>query len=75
MGASLSTSITGFIAQRFGYTVTLLSVTAVGLAAVAIVFLFMPETKPVNSFAEDRPTQFRPGAASNRGQGGTLTRS
>jgi MFS family permease len=75
MGASLSTSITGFIAQRFGYTVTLLSVTAVGLAAVAIVFLFMPETKPVNSSGEARPTQFRPGATSNRGQGGTLRRS
>jgi MFS family permease len=46
VGASLSTSITGIIMQRFGYTAGLLSVTGVGLMAVAIVLVFMPETKP-----------------------------
>src|SRR3984893_9284495 len=45
-GASLSTSITGIVTQRFGYTAGLLSVTGVGLMAVAIVLVFMPETKP-----------------------------
>jgi sugar phosphate permease len=46
VGASLSTSITGIITQRFGYTAGLLSVTGVGLMAVAVVLVFMPETKP-----------------------------
>ena len=46
VGASLSTSITGIVTQRFGYTAGLLSVTGVGLMAVAVVLVFMPETKP-----------------------------
>jgi sugar phosphate permease len=46
VGASLSTSITGIVAQRFGYTAGLLSVTGVGLMAVAIALVFMRETKP-----------------------------
>jgi MFS family permease len=46
VGASISTSVTGIVSQRFGYTAGLLSVTAVGLLAVVIVLLFMPETKP-----------------------------
>jgi MFS family permease len=46
VGASLSTSITGIVTQRFGYTAGLLSVTGVGLIAIAIVLVFMPETKP-----------------------------
>jgi MFS family permease len=46
IGASLSTSIFGIVAQRFGYTAGLLGITAVGLVSVAIVLAFMPETKP-----------------------------
>ncbi len=46
IGASLSTSISGIIVQSLGHTAGLLSVTAVGLLAVVIVSLFMPETKP-----------------------------
>jgi MFS family permease len=46
VGASISTSITGIVSQRFGYTAGLLGVTAVGLMAVAVVLVFMPETKP-----------------------------
>jgi MFS family permease len=46
VGASLSTSITGIVAQRFGHTAGLLSVTGVGLMAVAIALVFMRETKP-----------------------------
>jgi MFS family permease len=46
VGASLSTSITGIVTQSFGYTAGLLSVTGVGFMAVAIVLVFMPETKP-----------------------------
>jgi MFS family permease len=47
VGASLSTSITGIVTQRFGDTAGLLSVTGVGLMAVAIALVFMPETKPL----------------------------
>lgn len=46
VGASLATSVTGIVTQRFGYAAGLLSVTGVGLMAVAIVLMFMPETKP-----------------------------
>jgi MFS family permease len=46
VGASLSTSITGIVAQSFGYTAGLMSVTAVGLMSVAVAVAFMPETKP-----------------------------
>ena len=46
IGASLSTSLSGFIVQTFGQAAGLLSVTAVGLLAVAVVLAFMPETKP-----------------------------
>src|SRR5215475_8062112 len=46
LGAALSTSIIGIVTQRFGNTAGLLSVTGVGLMAVAIVLVFMPETKP-----------------------------
>jgi MFS family permease len=49
VGASLSTSITGIVTQRLGYTVGLLSVTGVGLMAVVIALAFMPETKPFGS--------------------------
>jgi len=46
IGASLSTLITGVVTQRFGYTAGLLGVTVMGLIAVVIAFVFMPETKP-----------------------------
>ena len=46
VGASLSTSITGVVTQNFGYTAGLLNVTGLGLMAVVIVLMFMPETKP-----------------------------
>jgi MFS family permease len=47
LGASFSTSITGIVTQKFGYTAGLLSVTGVGLLAVAIALVFMRETKPL----------------------------
>jgi MFS family permease len=45
VGASLSTSATGLVVERFGHAAGLLSVTAVGLLGAAIVWAFMPETK------------------------------
>ena len=46
VGAALSTSISGVVVEKFGQAAGLLSVLAVGLIAVIIVVLFMPETKP-----------------------------
>jgi MFS family permease len=52
VGASLSTSISGVVVERFGQTAGLLNVTAIGLVAVAIVVAFMPETKPPTGVSE-----------------------
>ena len=46
VGASLSTSVSGLVVERFGQVAGFLSVTTVGLIAVAILWVFMPETKP-----------------------------
>jgi MFS family permease len=46
IGASVSTSMSGIIVERFGQLAGLLSATAVGVTAVAIVLAFMPDTKP-----------------------------
>jgi MFS family permease len=46
VGATLSTSVSGIIVEKFGYTAGLLGVTTVGLLSVVIVVSFMPETKP-----------------------------
>jgi MFS family permease len=46
IGASLSTSLSGFVVQSFGHTAGFLAVAAVALAAVALLWAFMPETKP-----------------------------
>jgi MFS family permease len=45
IGASLSTSISGGVVGRFGDAAGFLSVSAIGLIAVAILLLFLPETK------------------------------
>ena len=47
VGATLSTSISGLVVEKFGDMAGFLSVTAAGLVAVAIPLLFMPETKPL----------------------------
>jgi MFS family permease len=52
VGASLSTSISGVVVEKFGQAAGLSSVLAVGLIAVAIVVAFMPETKPATPAAE-----------------------
>ena len=46
VGASFSTSISGLVVERFGHAAGFLSATTVGLMAVAILWMFMPETKP-----------------------------
>jgi MFS family permease len=46
IGAALSTSISGFAVEAFGQTAGFLGVAAVALTSVAILWAFMPETKP-----------------------------
>ena len=46
IGASLSTTLFGLLAGGFGRTAAFVSIAAVGLVAVLIVWFFMPETKP-----------------------------
>jgi MFS family permease len=49
IGASASTTVSGLIAVSFGRAAGFLAMALIGLAAVAIVWLFMPETKPSTS--------------------------
>jgi len=46
IGAALSTSISGLIVERVGHMAGFLGVTMVGLIAIAILWLFVPETRP-----------------------------
>lgn len=45
IGAALSTSVSGLVVASYGQMAGFLSVTAVGLLAVAILWMFMPETR------------------------------
>jgi MFS family permease len=44
VGASLSTSVSGVVVERFGQTTGFLSVTTIAMMAIAILWAFMPET-------------------------------
>ena len=46
IGTSVSTSISGLVVEKLGHTAGFFSVMTVALMAVAIVWAFMPETKP-----------------------------
>jgi MFS family permease len=46
IGASLSTSISGFAVEKFGHVAGFLGVAIVALASVTVLWAFMPETKP-----------------------------
>ena len=46
IGASVSTTLSGVITESFGRAAGFLALALMGLAAVAMVWLFMPETKP-----------------------------
>ena len=45
IGAALSTTVSGFVAQRFGAAAGFYVMTGVALIAVAVCWAFMPETK------------------------------
>ena len=46
IGAALSTLVSGVAVEKFGHTAGFLGVAAVALASVAILWAFMPETRP-----------------------------
>jgi MFS family permease len=52
VGAALSTSVSGFVAQAFGAGATFYAMTGVALIAVAVCWAFMPETKFTGSKPE-----------------------
>jgi len=58
IGASLSTALFGLIAASFGRTVVFLSIASVALAAVLMLWFFMPETRP-----STKPAGFSHGSA------------
>jgi len=45
VGAALSTSVSGLIVASYGQAAGFLSISAVGLLAVATLWLYMPETR------------------------------
>jgi MFS family permease len=45
IGASLSTTLFGFIAMTFGQTIVFLSIASVGVVGTSIVWFWMPETR------------------------------
>jgi MFS family permease len=53
-GATLSTTVAGLVADRYGGAATFLSLAAVGLCATLLVGTVMPETRPVFSKKGER---------------------
>src|SRR5262249_44902997 len=55
IGAALSTSVSGLVVASYGLMAGFLSVTGVGLLAVAVLLTFMPETKLSSPQAKPGP--------------------
>jgi predicted MFS family arabinose efflux permease len=47
IGASLSATLAGYISDHFGSASAFLGLAAIALAGLALVWLLMPETRPV----------------------------
>jgi predicted MFS family arabinose efflux permease len=54
IGAALSQSIAGGIVHAFGYRAGFLFLSAMALAALAILYFFMPETQERQNRQDDR---------------------
>jgi MFS family permease len=52
VGAALSTTLSGYVAQSFGGAAGFYSIMAVALAAVTVCWVFMPETKGARSMPQ-----------------------
>ena len=48
IGATLSTTLGGLVADRFGISAALTALAMAGLAATVLVWLALPETRPVS---------------------------
>jgi MFS family permease len=55
IGATLSTSLTGWVGDRYGHPIAFASLAAIGLAATMLVWIAMPETRTTRRL----PTQKR----------------
>jgi MFS family permease len=56
LGATASTTAAGLVADAFGASAAFLGLAAIGLAAVAVIWWMMPETRPLIPFVERRRT-------------------
>jgi MFS family permease len=54
LGATISTTLGGFVADRFGISVALLGLATIGFAATALIWVALPETRPARR-AKVRP--------------------
>ena len=59
IGAALSTTLSGYAAQSFGNAVAFYGIMGVALAAVAICWAFMPETRPRSAMGAHRVSSGR----------------
>jgi MFS family permease len=57
IGAALSTGVSGFVVEHFGYTAGFLGLAAVGLTGCAILYGWLPETAPGKARAGSRLRQ------------------
>ncbi|WP_419759847.1 MFS transporter [Acidisoma sp.] len=55
LGATFSTALAGWIADRFGLQTAFLALSAAGVAALLVVLLAMPETRPTTVNPELKP--------------------
>ena len=62
IGASLSTTLAGYMSDHLGNEAAFLGLAAVAAAGLALVFAFMPETRPVDD--EDDPPRLAPPVSS-----------
>jgi MFS family permease len=63
VGAALSTGMSGYVVQHFGYVAGFLGLAAIGAAGCAVLYAFLPETKP----REERAAAPHPAAAREAG--------
>ena len=49
IGASISTTLAGFLFDRFGQAVAFSSMAGVAVAGIALIWLLLPETRPARA--------------------------
>ena len=56
IGASLSTVLAGYVSDKFGSAVAFTGLACVAALGLAVIWLLMPETRPVDARVYARPT-------------------